>query len=120
MGDKVYLDKFHRNHATVELDIRDLKEGSGLNHMPSGKFNANAPWCVIATLAHNMIRWINLITTKAPNRIVAKTFRKKFINVAGRVTKAARSFILHLPTHWKYAKEWISTFESLRALQFKT
>ena len=42
-GDAVDLDAFHRNHATVELAIKDLKEGSGLSHVPSGHFSANAP-----------------------------------------------------------------------------
>ena len=32
----VEADRFHRAHATVELAIRDLKEGAGLEHCPSG------------------------------------------------------------------------------------
>lgn len=31
----VEADQFHREHATVELAIRDLKEGAGLDHIPS-------------------------------------------------------------------------------------
>jgi hypothetical protein len=38
------VDAFHRQHATVELAIRDLKEGAGLEHVPSGKFTANSAW----------------------------------------------------------------------------
>src|SRR3954452_717090 len=34
-GDAATVDAFHRQHAVVELDIRDLKEGSGLAHVPS-------------------------------------------------------------------------------------
>ena len=37
-------DAYHRNHATVELAIRDLKEGSGLSRCPSGQFFANGAW----------------------------------------------------------------------------
>ena len=33
--DTATLDKFHRHHAVVELAIRDLKEGAGLEHVPS-------------------------------------------------------------------------------------
>jgi hypothetical protein len=29
------MDQFHRDHATVELAIRDLKDGAGLEHCPS-------------------------------------------------------------------------------------
>jgi len=42
--DPVALDRFHRAHATVELAIRDLKEGAGLEHVPSGNFSANSVW----------------------------------------------------------------------------
>ena len=50
----VAVDQFHRDHATVELAIRDLKEGAGLEHCPSGRFFANAAWLGCAVLAHNL------------------------------------------------------------------
>ena len=45
-GTAVEVDKFHRRHAVVELAIRDLKQGAGLEHVPSGNSRAfyfNAP-----------------------------------------------------------------------------
>ncbi|MGO9753598.1 MAG: IS1380 family transposase, partial [Solirubrobacteraceae bacterium] len=39
----------HREHAVVELAIRDLKD-QALAHFPSGKFAANSAWTVIAAL----------------------------------------------------------------------
>ncbi|MGH7735600.1 MAG: IS1380 family transposase, partial [Gemmatimonadales bacterium] len=50
-GPAVEVDAFHREHATVELAIRDLKEGAGLEHVPSGHFFANAAWLLCAALA---------------------------------------------------------------------
>ena len=50
-------DAYHRNHATVELAIRDLKEGSGLSRCPSGQFFANGAWLACCVLAHNLARW---------------------------------------------------------------
>ena len=50
----------HRDHATIELVIRDLKD-QALAHFPSGQFNANSAWTVIAALAHNLGRWTTLI-----------------------------------------------------------
>ena len=41
----------HRERAVVELTIRDLKD-QALAHFPSGRFNANGAWTVIARLAH--------------------------------------------------------------------
>ncbi|MHB8594276.1 MAG: hypothetical protein ACYDB3_08090 [Acidimicrobiales bacterium] len=54
-GAVVAVVAFHRAHATVELPIRDLKEGAGLEHVPSGNFLANAGLLVCTALAHNLI-----------------------------------------------------------------
>jgi hypothetical protein len=44
-GSAVALDADHRRHAVVELAIRDLKDGAGLRHCPSGSFLATRPGC---------------------------------------------------------------------------
>ena len=43
-GDTLELEVDHRCHAEIENAIRDLKYGVGLNHLPSGRFPANAAW----------------------------------------------------------------------------
>jgi hypothetical protein len=70
-GTTLGLEADHRRHAEVENTIRDLKYGVGLNHLPSGKFAANAAWLTLAVIAHNLARWTSriglgetLITTK--------------------------------------------------------
>jgi hypothetical protein len=63
----------------VELAIRDLKDGAGLRHCPSGKFLANAAWAVIATLAHNLLRWIAAIGLDSTDLMVAKTLRRRLL-----------------------------------------
>ena len=47
----------HRRHAEMELAIRDLKEGAGTEHVPSGQFFAKGAWLCCAVLAHNLLRW---------------------------------------------------------------
>jgi len=56
-GDAVTLEAWHRAHAVVENAIRDLKYGAGLNHLPSGRFRANAAWLALNVMAHNLSRW---------------------------------------------------------------
>jgi Transposase DDE domain group 1 len=56
-GDPVTLDGWHRAHANCENAIRDLKYGVGLNHLPSGRFGANAAWLSLNVMAHNLSRW---------------------------------------------------------------
>lgn len=58
----VDADRFHREHAVVELAIRDLKEGTGLEHIPSGHFHANAAWLGCSVLAHNIGIWATMIS----------------------------------------------------------
>jgi hypothetical protein len=72
----------HRQHAVVELAIRDLKD-QALAHFPSGRFLANAAWTVIAALAHNLLRWTTLIGL--PDTVVptARTIRRRLITVPG-------------------------------------
>ena len=43
-GDTLELEADHCRHAEIENAIRDLKYGVGLNHLPSGRFPANAAW----------------------------------------------------------------------------
>jgi hypothetical protein len=91
VGTTVWLDADHRRHAVVELCICDLKSGVGLRHCPSGKFNANAAWLLIATLAHNLLRWIAAIGLGARGELVAaKTLRRTLLNLPGRLTRSAR------------------------------
>ena len=113
VGDAVLLDVDHRRHAVVELAIRDLKEGSGLEHCPSGDFNANAAWAVLASIAHNLVRWVAALGLGVTGPLVAKTIRRKFITVPGRLTNHARRRHLHLPTHWPWAAQWSACFARL-------
>ncbi|HVB51750.1 MAG TPA: IS1380 family transposase [Acidimicrobiales bacterium] len=116
-GDAVTLDADHRRHAVVELAIRDLKEGSGLEHCPSGDFNANAAWAVLASIAHNLVRWVGALGLEITGPLVAKTIRRKFLALPGRITHGARRRQLHLPTSWPWAAQWSSCFERLCKLQ---
>ena len=45
--DTLELEADHRRHAEIENAIRDLKYGVGLNHLPSGRFAANAAWLAV-------------------------------------------------------------------------
>jgi hypothetical protein len=116
-GDAVTLDADHRRHAVVELAIRDLKVGSGLAHCPSGNFSANGAWTVLATIAHNLIRWVGKLGLELTGPLVAKTIRRRFLALPGRITTRSRRRRLHLPTRWPWAEQWSSCFERLCALR---
>jgi hypothetical protein len=116
-GDCVARDVDHRRHAVVELAIRDLKEGSGLEHCPSGDFNANAAWAVLTSIAHNIVRWVGALGLEITGLLVAKTIRRKFIALPGRLTSHSRTRQLHLPSRWPWAAQWSQCFARLVKLQ---
>ena len=53
--DTVIADKTHRGHAIIEQVHADM-ENSALAQLPSGIFNANAAWLVLAVMAFNLTR----------------------------------------------------------------
>ena len=83
-GETLELEADHRRHAEVENAIRDLKYGVGLNHMPSGRFAANAAWLAIQVMAHNLARWT--ARTGLGEQVVTTTLRRRFFSLAGRIT----------------------------------
>jgi hypothetical protein len=119
VGTAIWLDHDHRCHATVELAIRELKNGAGLNHCPSGKFAANAAWLLAATLAHNLLRWTASIGLGAREELTAaKTIRKTLLGMPGRLTRSARRWTLHLPRGWPWAPWFTMALARLRCIPF--
>jgi hypothetical protein len=114
----VEVDAFHRDHATVELAIRDLKEGAGLEHCPSGHFFANAAWLACAVLAHNLWRWTAELGDLRPDHklTVARTIRTRIVALPGRLVNRAGRQILRLPTLWPWAEQFLTAITRLRAL----
>jgi len=105
----------HRQHAVVELVIRDLKD-QALTHFPSGDYDANAAWTVIACLAHNMLRWTTLIGLPGTTVRVARTMRRRLLRMPGRLTRSARQWTLHLPARWPWHHDFHAALKRLRAL----
>jgi Transposase DDE domain group 1 len=119
-GSATDLDADHRRHAVCELAIRDLKDGAGLRHCPSRVFLANAVWLVITTLAHNLLRWVATIGLGSADLVVAKTLRRRLLHLLGRLTRSARRRLLHLPTDWPWAEQFLTALTRLRAIPLRT
>jgi hypothetical protein len=105
----------HRQHAVVELTIRDLKD-QALAHFPSGQFNANSAWTVIACIAHNLTRWTTLIGLPGHTVRAARTLRRRLLQIPGRLTRTARQWTLHLPARWPWQHDFIRALARFRAL----
>ena len=118
-GPAVDVDAFHRRHAVVELAIRDVKEGAGLDHIPSGSFQANSAWLQCAVLAHNLIRWTATLgeIRVEDQLVVARTIRTRYIAIPGRLVNRAGRPTLRLPTRWPWAETFTTTLNKLRLLR---
>ena len=114
-GDTLDLEADHRRHAEIENAIRDLKYGVGLNHLPSGRFAANAAWLAVQVMAHNLARWTARIGL-GEQIVTTKTLRRRFFSLAGRLTRKTRRLTLHLPQQWPWETQFTLALARLRAL----
>ena len=109
------VEREHRQHAVVELVIRDLKD-QALAHFPSGHFGANAAWTVIAALAHNLLRWTETLGLPAATVRAARTLRRRLLALPGRLTSHAGRWTLHLPARWPWQHDFTEALTRIRAL----
>jgi hypothetical protein len=108
-------DTDHRDHATIELAIRDLVD-QALCHFPSGRMHANSAWTVIAALAHNLGRWITQIGL--PDRPVqtARARRRQLLDVPARLVRTSRQWTLRMPARWPWQHDFTTILDAIRAL----
>ena len=114
-GEMMELEADHRRHAEIENAIRDLKYGVGLNHLPSGRFAANAAWLAVQVIAHNLARWTARLGL-GEGIVTTRTLRRRYFALAGRLTHSARRWTLHLPKRWPWAGQLAAALARLRAL----
>jgi hypothetical protein len=113
--DLALVEAEHREHAVVEQVIADLKD-QALAHFPSGHYAANGAWTVLAALAHNLLRWTQLLGLPDTTVRAARTLRRRLLQVPGRLTRHARGWTLHLPARWPWHGEYINALNRIRAL----
>jgi len=77
--------------------------------MPSGAFNANGAWLVLAAMAHNLLRAAGALASLPFARARAVTIRRDLIAVAARTARHGRGHLtLHLPEGWHREHEWLT------------
>ena len=117
-GETLELEADHRRHAEVENAIRDLKHGVGLNHLPSGRFAANAAnaaWLTVQVMADNLARCTARIGL-GEQVVSIKTLRWRFFALAGQLTRSADRLTLHLPQGWPWETQFSRALARLRAI----
>lgn len=85
-------------------------------HFPSGRFYANAAWTVLAAIAHNLLRWTELLGLPDGPIRAARTVRRRLLQLPGRLVSHAGRFTLRLPARWPWQTEFIEALTRIRAL----
>ncbi len=104
----------HRDHAIIEQVIADLKAGP-LAHAPSGNFNANSAWTVLAAIAFNLTRAAGALASTRHAHARPATIRQELINIPARIANRARRLRLHLPENWPWQHPWQTMFNTALA-----
>ena len=68
----------------------------GLNHLASGRFAANGAWLETQAIARKLARWTSGIGLGG-QLVPARTLRRRFFSLAGRLTRSACRLTLRLP-----------------------
>jgi hypothetical protein len=103
----------HRRHAIRETVWSDLIDGPWA-HQPSGSFPANAAWCILAAICHNLLRAAGTLTgTRRYTVARGATLRTHLINIPARLTRPQRRPVLHLPAHWPRAHAWLNLWQAV-------
>lgn len=113
--DAVTADKAHRGHTIIEQVNASFKD-SALANLPSGKFNANAAWLVLAVIDFNLTRAAATLAGGGLSAARTGTIRTKLISVPARVATSARKMILHLPRRWPWETPWANLWAGISGL----
>jgi Transposase DDE domain group 1 len=118
-GSTLELEADHRRHAEVEPAIGDLKHGAGLQHLPSGRFGANAAWLAVCGMAYNLARWTGRLGV-GEVRMSPKTLRVRYLALPARLAVSARRPTLHLPARWPWRWRFQLALARLRCIPHPT
>jgi len=117
-GELLEVEADHRRHAQIENVIKELKYGFGLNHMPSGRFGANAAWLALNAIAYNLSRWLARLGEQTHSQV--KALRHRFFALPGRLVCSSRRQRLRLPRDWPWQVQFLELLARLRALAPQT
>lgn len=72
---------------------------------------------MLCALAHNLLRWVANLGLNLKGFVVAKTMRRRYLTVPGRMTRTGRIDTLALPRRWPWRDTFLAALTRLRALQ---
>ena len=95
--DKKRLVMWHRERATSENWIKEMKGGFSLERLPSGRFLSNAAFLQIISLAYNLVEALKALGLPDEYRMLTvKSLRYRLFNIPAIWARHARQWVLKL------------------------
>jgi hypothetical protein len=113
-----WIDVLHRNHATVEDQVRTNK-AMGLRNLPSRSWKINRGWVLAANIAADLSAWTRLLGLHdQPDLAHAEpqTLRYRLLHLPAKLTTHARRRQLTIPDTWPWAEAFLLCWHRLSAL----
>jgi Transposase DDE domain group 1 len=118
--DPASLEAQHRQKATVETGMAELKSNFGLHAFRKHGFMANWAWLLIVCLGHNLCAWTQHLGALEAGRdsgeLRAKRLRYRYLNIPAMVVRSGRQLILRLRCDYPYLRRYLAALRRLRHL----
>lgn len=119
--DPAELEAEHRQKATVETGMAELKSNFGLHAFRKHGFMANWAWLLIVCLGHNLCCWAQHLGALGGGRddgeLRAKRLRYRYLVVPAMVASSGRRLTLRLRSDYPYLKRFLAALERLRGIR---
>lgn len=107
-NNKDLIDWYNQRADDAENRIRDFKSDFGASKPPCKDFGASALYLTLCALAHNLFVLLKLVLPPKLHSGRIKKIRFKIYNIAGKLTRHARQFILKVP------KQFVKMFNDIK------
>jgi Transposase DDE domain group 1 len=116
----VELERQHRQKATVETGMAELKSNFGLHAFRKHGFMANWAWLLIVCLGHNLCAWTQHLAALDAGRdhgeLRAKRLRYRYLQIPAMLVRSGRQLILKLRRDYPYLRRFLAALGRLRHL----
>ena len=108
--------KIHRARCgSIEFANAEIKNGCGMDHMPSNIFKVNAAWFSLGVFTHNLLKLMqNHILPEKMRKIEIRTLRFRLMRLAALVIQKARQTILRFSKNHPAFEIFQTAWENLQ------
>jgi hypothetical protein len=120
-ADPVSLEWEHRQKATVETGMAELKSNFGLHAFRKHGFMANWAWLLMVCVGHNLCCWTQHLGALGGGRdhgeLRAKRLRYRYLTIPAIVVHGGRRLTLRLRADYPHLRRFLAALGRLRRLR---